>query len=105
MLLPDSVAAAATDHVAHFRRRVLMEALLDGWSIHNERQARRWLEARPRSGDFLGTSSTVEDQRIRWRRMTAVAAAYRSRATLVPLDELSADLVCVLSEHEQAIAC
>lgn len=102
----DSSVRQAAEHVAHFRVRVLVEGLLDGWSLHNERQARRWLDSRPRPGDFIGTNATVEDHRERWRRMTAIAAAYRNRATLAPLEELSAGLVSVLRESEgEAIAC
>lgn len=94
--------ARATDQVTHFQARVVVEALLDGWSVHNERQARRWESSRPRPEDFLG-GSTVENQRERWRRMTAVASAYRNRASIAPLHELGADLVQVV--YEEAIAC
>lgn len=41
--------------------------------------------ARPREGDYLG-QSTVEAQRERWRRMTAIAAACDAKATLVAKD-------------------
>ncbi|GAA0978257.1 hypothetical protein ENKNEFLB_02820 [Nocardioides aquaticus] len=75
------------DHVEHFRARVLAQALLDGWSIHNERQAARWAAARPRADDYLG-QSTLEQQRERYYRMTAVASAYRNRSTIVPFVEL-----------------
>lgn len=96
------MVARAADQLAHFRARVVVEALLDGWSVHNERQARRWESSRPRPGDFLG-AATTEDQRERWRRMTAVASAYRNRASIAPLHELGADLAQVI--HEEAIAC
>ena len=70
----------------------MVEALLDGWSLHNERQAHRWETARPRQDDFIG-GSDVDIARARWYRMTAVATAYRNRASIAPLDELGADLV------------
>lgn len=105
----DRVAATSTrllraaDYTARFQARVLVEALLDGWTIHNERQARRWETSRPRQNDFLGCA-TVEDQRARWQRMTAVATAYRNRASVAPIEELTTDLLAVLGENE-AIAC
>lgn len=93
--------ARTSDQVAHFRARVVVEALLDGWSVHNARQARRWEAARPRPDDFLG-DSTTEAQRDRWRRMTAVASAYRNRSSIAPLDDLGTAAVNVLLEE---VAC
>jgi len=97
--MPPAIVAA--DHAAHFRARVLVEALLDGWSLHNERQADRWAAARPRPGDYLG-ASTTEDQRERYRRMSAISHAFRNRASIAPIEELGADLVNVLSERGDA---
>ncbi len=95
----ETTVALAADHAGHFRARVLVEAMLDGWTVHNERQAHRWEASRPRPNDFLG-GSTVEAQRARWQRMTAVAAAYRNRSTIAPLDELTADLLSVVRHGE-----
>ena len=92
---PDQSAA---DHVARFLTREVMEALLGGWTVHNERQARRWEASRPRPDDFLG-GSDLDTARARWHRMTAVATAYRNRASIAPIDELSADLVTVFREE------
>lgn len=98
-----TTVADAADHLAHFRARVLVGALLDGWSIHNERQALRWEASRPRPGDWLGRSSAA-DQRIRWNRMTAIAEAHRNRASIAPLEELGTDLLHLLGEGG-TVAC
>lgn len=75
----------AVEHLSHFQRRVLVDAMLDGWEATWERAARRYEAARPRPGDFHG-NATPEELRARWRELTEIAAACRARAQVAPLD-------------------
>jgi hypothetical protein len=66
---------------AHFRARVLQDALAEGLSIYWERRAQTFLNARPRAGDFRGNSS-AEQLAASDRRLVATAQACRYRASL-----------------------
>jgi hypothetical protein len=69
------------DYFAHFRARVLQDALNEALAIQWERRARTYLAARPRPGDFHGRKSR-EDLSAKWRELTEVAEACRARAAV-----------------------
>ena len=89
-------AEAPVEHLTHFQRRVLLDAMLDGWAVTWERAARRYEAARPRPGDFHGKADR-EALRAKWHELTEIARACRARAQVAPLD-LCADLDAVLEE-------
>lgn len=93
---PSTIAQAA-DHLAHFQRRVLVDSLLDAWSVYWERRARVLEEARPRPGEFHG-GATREQLRDQWIRLTAMAQACRARAQVSPLELVTEDVDAVLGE-------
>lgn len=67
--------------VAHFRARVLQDALTEGTAAYWERRAAQWDAVRPRPGDFTG-KATPEDLEALDRRAAATAAACRAKATV-----------------------
>jgi len=83
-------------HVDHFGRRVLIDAMLDGWAATWERAARRWEAAKPRPGEHHG-AATPEELRAAWRRCDEIARACRARAKVAPL-HLEAEVDNVLEE-------
>lgn len=89
-------ARDVVDHVEHFQRRVIQDAMLDGWAATWERAAARFEAARPRLGDFAGQCD-LEQRRAKWRELTEIAAACRARAEVAPLD-LVVDLDSVLGD-------
>lgn len=88
----------AVDHLAHFQRRVIVDALLDAWGATWERRARALEAARPRPGDFQGRA-TREELREQWQRLTAAAQACRARAQVSPLDLVAPEVDAVLDEE------
>lgn len=89
-------ASDYVDHLEHFQRRVIQDAMLDGWRATWERRARAFEAARPRLGDFVG-GLDIEARRAKYRELTAIAKACRAKAQVAPLD-LCADLDAVLEE-------
>ena len=69
-------------YLAHFRARVIQDAIASVHAAQLRRRADQLLDARPREGDFHGRS-TVEDRRRRWRELTEAATALRNKAALV----------------------
>ncbi len=63
--------------VDHFQRRIIEDAFQQSWRMTWARAARRFEDARPRPGDYLG-GSTIEQQRAKWRELTEIAAACRA---------------------------
>lgn len=80
----------------HFQRRVIQDALTDGWAATWERRARAFEDARPRLGDFTG-GLDLEKRRAKYRELTEIAKACRAKAQLAPLD-FETDLDAVLRE-------
>lgn len=68
-----------SDHVAHFRARVLQDALAEGTRTYWLRRAAVFEAARPQPGDFTGRATRAELS-VKWRELTAVAQACRARA-------------------------
>lgn len=89
--------STAVDHLSHFQRRVVVEAMLDGWGATWERAAVRYERARPRPHEFHGKQST-DQLRAKWHELTEVAAACRARAAVSPLDLVAPDVDDVLGE-------
>lgn len=92
-------ARAAVDHLEHFQRRVIQDALADGWAATWERRARAFEAARPALGDFTG-GLDLEKRRAKYRELTEIAKACRAKATLAPLDLFEADLDQVVTAME-----
>jgi len=72
--LPDLV-----EHLDHFALRVIREGILDAEAAHFMRRAEMLEWARPRAGDWHG-SSTRAELRARYDRLTEEAQACRNRA-------------------------
>lgn len=87
----------AADHLTHMQRRVLVDSLLDAWSVYWERRARALEAARPLPGDFHGSASR-EELSAQWHRLTEIAKACRARAHVSPLDLVVEDVDAVLGE-------
>ena len=70
-----------TEHVEHFRARVLADALQEATRAYWHRRADALEAAMPRPGDFAGnaTRAQLEAQRA---RLAAAALACRQRAEL-----------------------
>lgn len=86
---------ALIDHVEHFQRRVLREAIRDGTAAHWRARAEAFESARPRPGDYPGRSTEL-DLREADRRCREAAEACRARARTAPLDSLD-DLLEVVA--------
>lgn len=87
------------DHVEHFQRRVLIDAMLDGWAATWERAARRYEAARPRPEDFHGRADR-DALRVKWHELSEIARACRARAQVAPLEVLMVDIDEVFSLEE-----
>lgn len=87
----------AVDHLAHFQHRVIVDALLDAWSVYWERRAVAIEASRPRPGEFHG-NATREDLRDQWLHASAIAQACRARGQVAPLDLAIEDVDAVLTE-------
>lgn len=85
------------EHISHFQRRVLVDALLDAWPAYWERRALALDAARPTREDFHGRA-TPEQLSAQWRRLTEAAQACRARAQVSPLDVVLPAVDVVLSE-------
>lgn len=70
-----------SQHVEHFRYRVLADALQEATAAYWQRRAETLEAALPRVGDFTG-NATPEDLDERRMRLAAAALACRQRATL-----------------------
>lgn len=70
-----------TEHVDHFRYRVLQDCLAEATAAYWNRRAESFERAIPRPGDFVG-SATPEDVEARRMRLAGMALACRQRAAL-----------------------
>ena len=86
------------NYTAHFRARVLQDALVEATSAYWLRRAEALEAARHRPGiDYTGQAS-MEELRARWVALTELAAACRSRATLGLGAEQAVDIDLMLGE-------
>ena len=76
MRLPD-----LTEHVEHFRQRVLADALQEATAAYWHRRAEAFEAALPRPGDYMGQASS-EEYEARRMRVAEVASACRVRAAV-----------------------
>lgn len=92
------------DYIAHFRARVLQDALAQATAAYWRRRAEVWEAARPRPGDFTGAATTEELAEANMRcAATALACRQRAAVSLLWDDPDDADLVeCCLAEAEAA---
>lgn len=79
---PADTSGALLSYVAHFQRRVLVEALRDAMPATWDRKAREFINAMPWPSDFNGRA-TPEELDARRRRCLAAADACRARAVAV----------------------
>lgn len=70
-----------TEHIEHFRKRVVQDALTEAMADYWNRRAAVMEWARPRPDEFHG-EATTEQLREQWYRLTATAEACRQRATV-----------------------
>ena len=73
-----------TEHVAHFRARVIQDALAEATAAYWVRRAQTFEDARSRAGDYAG-EATPERIAARDAELTGIARACRARATLAHL--------------------
>ena len=73
--------APIVDHLDHFQRRVIQDALADASSAYWTRRAEVWEWVRGRPGDYHGRS-TPEDRAARDRRCDEAAQACLARAAV-----------------------
>lgn len=67
------------DHIDHFQRRIIQDALADGTALYWLRRADTFEDARPRPGEFHGQATTAELNEAD-ARCAAMARACRARA-------------------------
>lgn len=77
---------APVDHIDHFQRRVMQDALLDGTAVYWRRRADTFEWARPRPGDYLGRA-TADEVAARDARLAEAAEACRKRGAVALVDE------------------
>lgn len=79
-------ARTVAEYVANFQRRILQDALAEATAAYWLRRAADTEAARARPGDYVPAHVTREERQARWDRLTALAQAYRNRATfaLIP---------------------
>ncbi len=87
------------EHVEHFQRRLIADALAEATSDYWGRRAEAFEWARPSLADFPG-GATLDQRRAKWRELTEVATACRNRAavSLLQADDLAAEVDLVLEE-------
>lgn len=77
------------DHLDHFQRRVVQEAMKDATAAYWNRRAATFEAARPRPGDYSGraTRQQIAEQDA---RLAALARACSARADLLTEGEVAA---------------
>lgn len=80
---------ALIDHLDHFQRRVVQEAMRDATAAYWNRRAATFEAARPREGDYFGraTREQISEQDA---RLAALARACRARAAVLTDREVAA---------------
>ncbi len=77
-----TAAAVLAEHVEHFRRRVVQDALSEATSAYWCRRAEMFENARHRPGADYPGLATIDELRVAWRELTEIAQACRNRATV-----------------------
>lgn len=80
------MTAATIEHLDHFQRRVVQDALADATQLYWLRRAEAFEWARPKRGDFMGRA-TREEVASRDARLVEAARACRARAAANVIDE------------------
>jgi len=75
------VNTSLVEHVEHFQRRLIADALAEATSSYWLKRADHFEWARPSLTDFPG-DATLDQRRAKWRELTEVATACRNRATV-----------------------
>jgi len=73
------VTADLIEHIDHFQRRVIQDALADATATYWERRAATFEWARPRAGDYTGRATRADLAR-RDRSLQEAADACQARA-------------------------
>ncbi len=94
-----TAAAVLAEHVEHFRRRVVQDALSEATSAYWCRRADQFERARPTLDDFAGNATDTQ-RRAKWHELAAVARACRARASiaLIQGNDIDVELLDVLAE-------
>jgi hypothetical protein len=79
--------AKLVEHVAHFQRRVLEDAINEASAVYWSKRADTFELARPRPGDFTG-HATPEAIAARDRGLSEVATACRNCAQVAPISHV-----------------
>lgn len=85
------------EHTAHFRARVLQDALTEATRSYWLRRAETFEAAKPRPGDYFG-KLTRDEVRAQWYRLDEIARACRARAEVSILDDVADEVRDVLRE-------
>ncbi len=86
------------EHVEHFQRRLIADALAEATSAYWLKRADDFEWARPSLADFPG-DATLDQRRAKWRELTEVATACRAKARVsLQCEELSTEVDLVLEE-------
>lgn len=86
-----------SDHLAHFERRLLADAINTATAAYWKRRAAAFEAAKPRLTDYRG-HATDADLRAAWRRCDDAARACRARAEVAPADDVRGEVEDVLRE-------
>jgi hypothetical protein len=92
---------ATVEALTHLQRRMVLEAFESAQAGRLDRIAEEFERSRPTPGEFTGNASPADLSR-RWRELTEIARALRSRAELLRMGVTDPDLECLLDE---LIAC
>lgn len=76
-----SALPALIEHVEHFRKRVVQDALAQATATYWHRRADQFEAALPRPGDFIG-NATEDEREVRRQRITECVRACRHRAAV-----------------------
>lgn len=81
-----------TEHVEHFRLRVIQDALAEATAAYWHRRAQTFEDARSRPGDYAG-EATPEHIAARDAELTGIAQACRARAALAHLTDTTPEAI------------
>jgi hypothetical protein len=104
--LDGSTLRRPADYAEHFTARCVQDAINCGLAATWERRRAAFLAARPRPGEFHG-QRTSEELRAKWRELTAIADACRSRAAVsLRHEDIDPDVWAALGLPEaEDVAC
>jgi hypothetical protein len=85
--------------ITHFQLRALQDAVTEASAKQKLRKAAEFRAARHRPGiDYPGQATTVAQLRARWIELTQIAVALENQATLMPIYDVTPELLDLLRE-------